>query len=294
MIDNSFGIDFSRQVYQQNFLVGLVSNQIQANLNPQFTQFGRKAINSSPNVRQNLTKIITANLKDILETVEAASGEKVEYQGLSEDSLRTIVAYLVNKAVETVEVILPEPLTEDDEAANERISKLETRIDKVLEYMISPDILPPDVVGDKANSLLDSYRNILKADIMRSYFVNDGYGQEVLGYFAVGDDGKQPLKPINRSVIMPSWSLKHWLSSLKKVSTSLIRQKLYSIRMKSKRVRVVDLATAAVILTVAVTTPVMKVDSEEKVTSTSVETKPDGMYQVVKAIPWTVNPTNRN
>lgn len=221
MIDNSFGIDFSRQVYQQNFLVGLVSNQIQANLNPQFTQFGRKAINSSPNVRQNLTKIITANLKDILETVEAASGEKVEYQGLSEDSLRTIVAYLVNKAVETVEVILPEPLTEDDEAANERISKLETRIDKVLEYMISPDILPPDVVGDKANSLLDSYRNILKADIMRSYFVNDGYGQEVLGYFAVGDDGKQTFeanKQIRDNAIMVTKALAEFFKEGKHIA----------------------------------------------------------------------------
>ena len=191
LVDNSYGVDFAREVLQQNFLVGMVVKQIQTKQNPYFTEFVKKLILASPTLRVELKETVKSNLNDILDVLNEASGDEIDKTALSDDSLRTIIEYITDKFIAGLVVKLPEKANDNDEMINDQISKMEARIDKTLDYIYSPESLPNDVLGEEAANFIDQYRGLIKAEIMRNFLIESGFGTEVMDFITVSDDGVQ-------------------------------------------------------------------------------------------------------
>lgn len=191
LVDNSYGVDFAREVLQQNFLVGMVVKQIQTKQNPYFTEFVKKLILASPSLRTELKETVKSNLNDILDVLNEASDDGIDKNALSDDSLRTIIEYITDKFIAGLVVKLPEKANDNDEMINDQISKMEARIDKTLDYIYSPESLPNDVLGEDAANFIDQYRGLIKAEIMRNFLIESGFGTEVMDFITVSDDGVQ-------------------------------------------------------------------------------------------------------
>lgn len=191
LVDNSYGVDFAREVLQQNFLVGMVVKQIQTKQNPYFTEFVKKLILASPTLRTELKETVKSNLNDILDVLNEASDDEIDKNALSDDSLRTIIEYITDKFIAGLVVKLPEKANDNDEMINDQISKMEARIDKTLDYIYSPESLPNDVLGEDAANFIDQYRGLIKAEIMRNFLIESGFGTEVMDFITVSDDGVQ-------------------------------------------------------------------------------------------------------
>ena len=191
LVDNSYGVDFAREVLQQNFLVGMVVKQIQTKQNPYFTEFVKKLILASPTLRTELKETVKSNLNDILDVLNEASDDGIDKNALSDDSLRTIIEYITDKFIAGLVVKLPEKANDNDEMINDQISKMEARIDKTLDYIYSPESLPNDVLGEDAANFIDQYRGLIKAEIMRNFLIESGFGTEVMDFITVSDDGVQ-------------------------------------------------------------------------------------------------------
>lgn len=191
LVDNSYGVDFAREVLQQNFLVGMVVKQIQTKQNPYFTEFVKKLILASPTLRTELKETVKSNLNDILDVLNEASDDEIDKNALSDDSLRTIIEYITDKFIAGLVVKLPEKANDNDEMINDQISKMEARIDKTLDYIYSPESLPNDVLGEEAANFIDQYRGLIKAEIMRNFLIESGFGTEVMDFITVSDDGVQ-------------------------------------------------------------------------------------------------------
>lgn len=191
LVDNSYGVDFAREVLQQNFLVGMVVKQIQTKQNPYFTEFVKKLILASPTLRVELKETVKSNLNDILDVLNEASDDEIDKTALSDDSLRTIIEYITDKFIAGLVVKLPEKANDNDEMINDQISKMEARIDKTLDYIYSPESLPNDVLGEEAANFIDQYRGLIKAEIMRNFLIESGFGTEVMDFITVSDDGVQ-------------------------------------------------------------------------------------------------------
>lgn len=191
LVDNSYGVDFAREVLQQNFLVGMVVKQIQTKQNPYFTEFVKKLILASPTLRVELKETVKSNLNDILDVLNEASDDKIDKDALSHDSLRTIIEYITDKFIAGLVVKLPEKANDNDEMINDQISKMEARIDKTLDYIYSSESLPTDVLGEEATNFIEQYRGLIKAEIMRNFLIESGFGTEVMDFITVSDDGVQ-------------------------------------------------------------------------------------------------------
>lgn len=191
LVDNSYGVDFAREVLQQNFLVGMVVKQIQTKQNPYFTEFVKKLILASPTLRIELKETVKSNLNDILDVLNEASDDKIDKDALSHDSLRTIIDYITDKFIAGLVVKLPEKANDNDEMINDQISKMEARIDKTLDYIYSEESLPNDVLGEEASNFIGQYRGLIKAEIMRNFLIESGFGTEVMDFITVSDDGVQ-------------------------------------------------------------------------------------------------------
>ena len=191
LVDNSYGVDFAREVLQQNFLVGMVVKQIQTKQNPYFTEFVKKLILASPTLRTELKETVKSNLNDILDVLNEASDDEIDKTALSDDSLRTIIEYITDKFIAGLVVKLPEKANDNDEMINDQISKMEARIDKTLDYIYSSESLPTDVLGEEAANFIDQYRGLIKAEIMRNFLIESGFGTEVMDFITISDDGVQ-------------------------------------------------------------------------------------------------------
>lgn len=191
LVDNSYGVDFAREVLQQNFLVGMVVKQIQTKQNPYFTEFVKKLILASPTLRVELKETVKSNLNDILDVLNEASDDKIDKDALNHDSLRTIIEYITDKFIAGLVVKLPEKANDNDEMINDQISKMEARIDKTLDYIYSEESLPNDVLGEEASNFIGQYRGLIKAEIMRNFLIESGFGTEVMDFITVSDDGVQ-------------------------------------------------------------------------------------------------------
>lgn len=191
LVDNSYSPDFSSQVMQQNFLVGLIVTQLQGKFNPHFTDITKKLILASPSIRKELNRTISASIKEVMELIAESSGDRIDISTLTKEEIQTVVEYLVDKFIAGLEVALPEPVDNSDESKNDQISKMEARIDKILDYTFSQDALPASIIGETASNFVDQYRGMVKADIMSKYLLELDYGNNVMDYISIADDGKQ-------------------------------------------------------------------------------------------------------
>lgn len=199
LIDNSYGIEFAREIIQQNFLVDLAASQIQNSINPYFTDFVKKTILASPKLKKDLRYYIQSNITEIMELINEASDDKINIEGLDKKSINVIIDYLVEKFIAGLVVCLPERINDNEQLINDQIQKTETRIDKALDYMFSSDALPPGIIGEEASNFIDQYRSVIKADIMRKHLMDSGYGAEVFDYINVTEEGTQTYEA-NKSI----------------------------------------------------------------------------------------------
>lgn len=191
LIDNSYGVDFAREIIQQNFLVGLVVTQIQSKQNPFFTDFVKKVILASPSLRKNLKKVVSGNREDLLGFIKEAADEEIDIKNFNKKELDIIDNYIVDKFIKGILVMLPEVTDDNEDAKAEEITKREARIDKVIENLFSADALPAEIAGEETGALIESYGKTIKADMMRNFLIETGYGSEVLDYLTMTDKGEQ-------------------------------------------------------------------------------------------------------
>ena len=199
LIDNSYGIEFAREIIQQNFLVDLAASQIQNSINPYFTDFVKKTILASPKLKKDLRYAVQSNITEIMELINEASDDKINIEGLDKKSIIVIIDYLVEKFIAGLIVRLPERINDNDQMINDQIQKTETRIDKALDYMFSSEALPSGIIGEEASNFIDQYRSVIKADIMRKHLMDSGYGTEVFDYINVTEEGNQTYEA-NKSI----------------------------------------------------------------------------------------------
>lgn len=193
MVENSFQPEFAAQVLQANAINNLTSFQKQERFNPFLTTFIKIVMNSSPSIRAELREIVQSNIKVLLENVQEAAGDDVEIdiEALDKTSVHVIIDYIVDKFIETLEVALPAPASDNHEMKNEQMTQYEEKIDKAIGYILTQEVLPEDVVGERASEYIEKYGNIIKADMMRRWMIENDYFAEIMEYFTISTTGQQ-------------------------------------------------------------------------------------------------------
>ena len=191
MVDNSYEADYAASVVQGNFLNNLTSFQRQERFNPQITNLVRSIVKASPRLMKDVESKIRNNFDLIMENINEASGDKIDPKSLNKDSLEVIIKYLVDKFTDGLEVTLPAPTNDNNEAKVEQLSRYEERIDKAISYIISDDVLPSEVVGEEASAFIRKYGAIVKAHMMRQWMIDNDYLSDIMDFFSVTDNNVQ-------------------------------------------------------------------------------------------------------
>lgn len=181
-IDMSMGVELAQSIVTSNLLLAKRALIYQTKFCAGLTDHMKKYAMQSPALRQELVDIIMKNKDDF-------KGRKyykalAKGDGVSEE----IANKLVLKFISSTFVELPRPDLNTMEMQLAALEAKDAFYDKVVEYVISPDMIADWEVGETVVNALDHFRAMFKNYLMRQYIQEENIAPELFTLLGFDDD----------------------------------------------------------------------------------------------------------
>lgn len=172
-IDMSMGVELAQSIVTSNLLLAKRALIYQKKFCGGLTDHLKKYAIQSPNVRGKLGRYI-------LENKEEFKGRKF-YKTLEKGDARSaeLVNRLVLKFLSSVYVELPQPDLNTMEMQLAALEAKDAFYDKMVEYVISPDLIAGWEVGETVSNELEHFRAMFKNYLMRQYIQEENIAPEL-------------------------------------------------------------------------------------------------------------------
>lgn len=191
-VDSAAKADFATTVQNNSILFSRRILMLGKTLSKHLSSAVQK-ISSSDSVIIDKIMLVLNNHAEAIMAVFTEE-EKAEYQA----NKVAFSKFLVNDTLNRLIVSVPEPDTTVTINQKTEIENYSDLIDKVLDSIISPDILPEDLAGT-ASEHVGSLRNAWKGELMRRFYAENNITPEAFEIASRNEDGK-PLVDLNTIV----------------------------------------------------------------------------------------------
>ena len=188
MIDNSFSPDFATTIVANNVLMTRRVYMKQKLLNPLLTENIRKYLQNDPILYNKIISLIEDNISSIKKKIKKTSINSELKKRIEKINKKTFVAWVFKEINRNLEVNLPKPELQEDDPNIELLDKLSSKLDTVLDIILSDDMFNSDLLGDLADKVGDQ-KNILKGLIVYKWMTENRVLPEVTDVFSVDEDG---------------------------------------------------------------------------------------------------------
>jgi len=188
MIDNSFSPDFATTIVANNVLMTRRVYMKQKLLNPLLTENIRKYLQNDPILYNKIMSLIEDNIPSIKKKIKKTSINSELKKRIEKINKKTFVAWVFKEINRNLEVNLPKPELQEDDPNIELLDKLSSKLDTVLDIILSDDMFNSDLLGDLADKVGDQ-KNILKGLIVYKWMTENRVLPEVTDVFSVDEDG---------------------------------------------------------------------------------------------------------
>lgn len=187
-VDSAARTDFATTVQQQGVLFSKRILMLGKTFGVDMTDYVRKLVSNDEIIQQKIVDIFIAHKADIDRMLEEQGIDK----GNTEDQAERVrlTRRLLSDIIGRITVSVPEPDTTSLINMKTEIENYEAIIDKAIEYVISEETLPSDLVGDNANQHISSMKSIWKSYLMRQFLSDNNIVPEVFDVVTKNKDGK--------------------------------------------------------------------------------------------------------
>ena len=188
MIDNSFSPDFATTIVANNVLMTRRVYMKQKLLNPLLTENIRKYLQNDPILYNKIMSLIEDNIPSIKKKIKKTSINSELKKRIEKINKKTFVAWVFKEINRNLEVNLPKPELQEDDPNVELLDKLSSKLDTVLDVILSDDMFDSELLGDLADKV-ESQKKILKGLIVYKWMTENRVLPEVTDVFSVDEDG---------------------------------------------------------------------------------------------------------
>lgn len=185
-VDSAAGADFATTVRFSNELMIQRTVVKQAKTEVFINKFTHDIIVNDEELREVIRKTIDEHLADIEKHL--TSGEKE----LLSTNKQDFYDHLIDKIADNVRVGLPRPESTNIETLTAEFDKFKENIDKVLDSIISTEILSQDTCGDMSEHV-DTVKNVYKHHLIRKWMSENNFYPEVFDLVKQTNEGEDKL-----------------------------------------------------------------------------------------------------
>lgn len=184
MVDNASGVDFATTATNNNILLSKRVIQYQEKFEPLITENARKCIINHGTILHRIKEAISNNLSKLTDIVNADPIFS-EYQNNKE----ALVHLLALEAVSNFEITFSKPDITKIENLNDAFDIYLSAIEKGIEAYFSTDILSSAFVGELASERVDEIKNMIKAQLLRKWMIDNNMLNELADMVTIDEDG---------------------------------------------------------------------------------------------------------
>ncbi len=191
-VDSAAKADFATTVQNNSILFSRRILMLGKTLSKHLSSVVQKIAGSDSVIIDKILVVLNTHAEAI--TANFTEEEKAEF----ENNNVAFSKFLVNDTLNRLIVSVPEPDTTVTVNQKTEIESYSDLIDKVLDSIISPDILPEDLAGS-ASEHIGTLRNAWKGELMRRFYAENNITPEAFEIASRNEDGK-PLIDLNSIV----------------------------------------------------------------------------------------------
>ncbi len=181
MVDNGFNSEFATSVVTNNILLSRRVLQHQKVFNRSLSKYVRLLATYDRVINDKILELVKANKAAIEDSLD--QDELAKYTANPDKYLDSYVELIIEEFM----IELPKPdITTLDNQSN-AFNAFEESLEKAIQYWISSDLLPSELVGD-VNSHVDALQKMLKGLFMRRWMADNGYFTELADIISINKD----------------------------------------------------------------------------------------------------------
>lgn len=185
MVDAGSGAEFATSVANNHILLSRRVLQIQEMIEPELSSHARKIFYATPSLVEEAKNIIK---EDFANNVSKLSeDEKKIFEG--PEAKDQLIDLMLDQFINGIELKFPRPNSVTMENQKDSLEQYVDLLDKALEFVISPEFMNQDMIGDTSTSI-DSIKNSVKAYMVRKYMIENGILPELGELTALDEFGK--------------------------------------------------------------------------------------------------------
>lgn len=191
-VDNGFNQEFAITVASNNILLSKRIIQTQNEFCPKLTTHIKQICNNDNVIINKLRDVLKDNLAAVMKfnnndmTGDKEDADAIKKQDMDDDK---IIDALIEKFIEGIHVELPSPDETSLETQSEAFQKYIDQLDKVLDSIISSDVLNNELVGNITN-YADSLKSAWKHYFIRDWMSKNNFLPELAEIAIADEDGK--------------------------------------------------------------------------------------------------------
>jgi hypothetical protein len=185
-VDNAFSPEFAVTVTSNNLLMAkrTIINQVKTEV--ALNKFCHDIIINDEELRAVIKQSLAAHIADIDKHLTPT--EKTLYN----DSLDDFYEHLIDKLANGLRVSLPRPESISTDNMSAEYDKHKENLEKVLDSIISTDILPQDLAGDMSDHV-DTVKNVFKHYLLRTWMSENNFFPEAFDLIKQTAEGEDKL-----------------------------------------------------------------------------------------------------
>lgn len=182
-VDSATKTDFATTIEQNSILFARRIKLLSDIFSKHLSDDARKLVKHDQEILKQLYKTINESMGEIEKVVAD------EDRGFFESDKAGFIVYVIETFVNSINLDLPKPNSTSIENQDKAIDAMETRIDKALTYIFSPEVLP-DTIGGEASQYIDALKTAWKAHLMRAWMAENNFMPEAFAITNSSDEGK--------------------------------------------------------------------------------------------------------
>jgi hypothetical protein len=191
-VDAAAKADFATTVQQNSILLARRIAMLSAKAAVHLTSMVQKIAFNDDVIQQKIVEVLNAYSEEFI--ADLSEEDRQEFESNAVRFTQAIVIDILNR----VTVSLPDSETTATVNLKTEVESYEQLIDKVLEYIISSEVLPAEIGGEH-NGKMDMLKGVWKAQLMREFMANNNIAPEAFKIASVDETGK-PMINLNEII----------------------------------------------------------------------------------------------
>ena len=188
MLDADFNPEFATSIIASNKLLAKRVKKLQRKYDALITEDIKRKFMLDGKIKNTLVDIVVNNKVKIKAALKN-SDPNINKDALKKISDDVLAEYVINDIFKNLKVTLPKPEVTDDTNTKDLLDNFMDTLDKVLDSVLSTDLIPDDLLGDLGDKA-DNIKDAIKVVLIKRFIDENNVLPEVSKMLMLNEDGE--------------------------------------------------------------------------------------------------------